>query len=439
MLGGARVLGPVITPIFSYGDRKFQYTAAACLEYDPSLPAGEQYRLSPLGLDMGLYERPVAVPDQPGIVYVDGHVIYDGFLPLYRKLGGSRYTGKPLTELHYDPDRRRFEQYFENVGFYWVETDPPEAVGLLAYGSWKCDRQCSYTPAQNAQVPIPKIEPQPGDSVFRAKVNSLGSDFTGYQVSPAYHTADGKIEQVYQNVVMAVDPTNPQDVILQPVPQMTGFQAQQPVKSSGTPGLVFWPVQEQEQLGYNVPQVFLDYITAHGGIAVSGPPISGLILVNDHVFRQCFTNVCLDYLLLKNIPESLRIRPAAYGLSYQQLNYRVQAGSSLLDTQLKQAVMIRIWKKFSHLASGQPQEIGVSLTEGTAPLKNQEPVLFVTYPDGSRRSYLFSPTGDDGKSVLLLPAFDAPNGTLIPYQVCIYTMTKELFCVQDDFVIWLDQ
>lgn len=198
MLGGEQVLGPVITPLFSYGDRKFQYTSVGCLEYNPALPDAERYRMSPLGLDMGISERPVTAPSQQGIVYVDGHVVFDGFLALYRKLGGARYVGKPLTEVHYNPERTRYEQYFENVGFYWVDTDPPGAVGLLAYGSWKCDRQCTYTPPLNAQVLIPKIEPQAGDSVFRAKVNSLGSDFTGYQVSTVYKTADGKMEQVYQ-------------------------------------------------------------------------------------------------------------------------------------------------------------------------------------------------------------------------------------------------
>ena len=71
---------------------------------------------------------------------MDGHVI--NILLFCRCMiawKAQRYVGKPPTELHYNPETQRYEQYFENLGMYWLESEGPEHVRLLNYGAWKCD------------------------------------------------------------------------------------------------------------------------------------------------------------------------------------------------------------------------------------------------------------------------------------------------------------
>jgi hypothetical protein len=86
--------------------------------------------------------------------------------------------------------------------------------------------------------------------------------------------------------------------------------------------------------------------------------------------------------------------------------------------------------------SSQAQEIGASTFKGDMPQSGVEPILAVTYPDGSQAAYYFPPTGVDGKTTKGLDPIQAQNGTLVPYQVCLSTASKELFCVKASFVIW---
>jgi hypothetical protein len=74
-LGGMQVLGPAISPVFSYGNRKYQYVQAGCMEYNLEAAPSERFRLSPLGLELGLSEPPYRLLKNPawfmwtGILY----------------------------------------------------------------------------------------------------------------------------------------------------------------------------------------------------------------------------------------------------------------------------------------------------------------------------------------------------------------------------------
>lgn len=437
LLGGEKIMGVAITPMFPYGNRKYQYVESGCLEYDQTASPSQRFHLSALGLDMGISEPEVSSPERTDILYVDGHVIYSGFVPLYRKLGGARFVGKPLTEVHFNPEKNRFEQYFENLGFYWVESDPPEKVSLLAYGAWKCDSHCRYTPVLNAIVDVPSIKPAPGDQVFRDAVSKLGADLTGFALTEPFQGEHNRTEQIYTNIVMAIDPDNPGSVNLVALPEKLGIIREQTESANSTPGFVFWAVEGDQ--GFNVPKPFVDFIMAHGGIEVSGSPISKLNLTKDQVFRQCFINYCLDYQLNSKLPENMRIRPAPLGHVYRNLHYQPQAQSNFIETQSLKAVSLQVWERYQFLSANQSEEIGASAFEGSTPLKNIEPILIVMMPDGTQKSYYFPPTGEDGKTTRKLDPINAPNGTVIPYQVCISSITKELFCVKDSFVIWYTQ
>src|SRR3990170_2189481 len=117
-LGGEELLGPAITPLLESGNLRTQYFESSLLVYDPQSPQGETFRLESLGLMFGVAEPAIPKPNRLDAVYINGHVIYEKFLPLYRKLGGARFVGRPLTEVRYNLENRRIEQYFENLGFY---------------------------------------------------------------------------------------------------------------------------------------------------------------------------------------------------------------------------------------------------------------------------------------------------------------------------------
>ena len=432
-LGGAEVLGPAISPIFSYEDRKYQYVQAGCMEYDMQASASERYRLSPLGLELGISEPPVSAPSQPDQVYVEGHIIFDGFVPLYRQLGGARFVGRPLAEVKYNPEKQRFEQYFENLGFYWMENDPAEKVSLLAYGAWKCDSKCRHQTPVAAQIQLLSLSAALDGRAFQEVVSRLGADFTGFALSDPFIGDEGKVEQVYENVVLVEDPHSPVQISLQPLPEKIGIQSGRMEEDNGIEGMIFWEIDNDQ--GYNVPQQFINYITLHGGVEISGQPISELTLEEYQLFRQCYRNLCLDYHLSNNLPVDLRIRPAPLGQAYLDLYYPA-IGSGFNESQAMHEISLQVWERYQFGGSNQAQEIGAIILEDKKPLRLIEPALFLILPDGSQKSYYFPPTGDDGQTLLTLDPIEGQNGTLIPYQVCISSLTSEIFCVQDSFVIW---
>ena len=97
---------------------------------------------------------------------------------------------------------------------------------------------------------------------------------------------------------------------------------------------------------------------------------------------------------------------------------------------------MKVWESYPMVAPNQSQEIGVGILENNLPVRNLEPYLMVTYPDGREKTYYMFPTGEDGVSRVLLDAISEPNGTLISYQVCIIDLNNEKYCVKDSFMIW---
>ncbi len=100
---------------------------------------------------------------------------------------------------------------------------------------------------------------------------------------------------------------------------------------------------------------------------------------------------------------------------------------------------MRVWKSYPMLSPDQSQEIGVSVMENNAPLSDLEPYLIITFPDGQVKTYYMDLTAEDGSSRYQLDPIDAPNGTLIPFQVCIQDLNNEKYCVKDSFMVWRNQ
>jgi hypothetical protein len=219
-------------------------------------------------------------------------------------------------------------------------------------------------------------------------------------------------------------------VSARPIVEALGILAQPPVHASSDPLMTFYPIENQ--LGYNIPQIFVSYLEKHGGFELSGPPITEVFLISDGKFRQCFKNLCLDYDI--NQPEEDRLHLAPLGRLYKE---RFYTPSERFDhSESMQHLRIQTWEGKTFVASNEPQEIHVGVFEGDTPLKNREPTLTLIMPDGSQQQRTFPPTDELGHTYLKIPPISAPNGTLIAYQVCLVGADREDICVGDNYLIW---
>ncbi|MDD5369545.1 MAG: hypothetical protein PHQ40_10685 [Anaerolineaceae bacterium] len=428
LLGGEAVLGYAISPLMEYGNVKMQYTESALMRYDALAPASEKYSLAGLGQELHLTDQPIVLPEQSGERIVDGYILYDEFVPLYDKLQQTRFAGRPLTQVHIDYDRGRIEQYFENVGMYRLLSDPPKQVHLLAFGAWKCDAFCSYTTPEVARVAPQPVFPEP----LISSLARLGPGFTGRPLSEPYIAADGRLEQIYENVVVSADPTNLRTIALRPIPPEVGFPPSPNVPKQEDDRMVFYPIEGG--MGHHVPKVFEVYITEHGGLELSGMPTTELFQV-ENVYRQCFTNYCLDY--DPNASETLRIRPTPLGRLYLKLHSPSQDAAGTV-TVTPAGYHVTVWEQHALAPSGAEQVIHIEVTqaENLSPAPGVEASITLYTPDGSQTSFHFQPTDASGKAAVSLPPVVAPNGTLVPYQVCVNTTTAAPMCVKDSYVIW---
>jgi hypothetical protein len=150
-LGGRAVLGDVISDPVEKDGVTSQYTVAARMVFNQGTSAKETFKLAPLGKQLGIAPA------------TDDHLeVAAAFVPLYKRLGGEAFVGKPLTGLVYNDEKKRYEQYFENLGFYQgMETN--NEVRLLPYGAWRCDEQCRAILPLNAAplAPTRAAAPKP--------------------------------------------------------------------------------------------------------------------------------------------------------------------------------------------------------------------------------------------------------------------------------------
>jgi hypothetical protein len=405
LLGGVDILGPAISPKFIHGGNEYQYTTAALMVYYPNSVDSQRYQIAPLGGELGIAEPPLN-PDAP-----NGHEIYQGFVDLYNKLGGVRFVGLPITDVRYNTERGRVEQYFENLGFYQLESSPANEVRLLHYGAWKCAVACGYSSPKESQI----LQKQSVGSPFSGAIQRLDPSFTGFPLTEPYTSFDGLLEQIFENVVVVADPNNPAGIRLRPILGMLG-------------------IPTDANTNFAIPGDFLEYLNRNTGLEFSGKPISEYAPLSQDVNRQCFTNLCLDY--YPNSPDGMRVRPVPLGYTYKNLYYESGAGGDVSSS--NRAVTLRVWERYPLIANHQVQEIGISLSSGNRPVENVQAVLTLSVPGSEDISYMFPPTRNDGTAYLELSPISAPNGTRIEYQACV-TNVNETFCVQDDFMIWGSQ
>lgn len=436
-LGGADRLGPAISAPFEQDGRKCQYTENVLMCLDPYLTDASRFSFYPLGKKFGISDTPDQQPAHSSDRVIDGFKVYPEFVPLYDALNGALYVGRPLTKVRTNTAERRIEQFFENMAFYRRYDDPTGAVHLLPYGVYDCGVDCRYQ-STTAFIPQQMNVEQP----FLPLIMRLGGpDFFGQVLSEPFVIDGGLLVQVYENVVTCAPQDQPLAFRLCPVARWLNMPAMPsgPKIYTEQDGVYFYPVQGDQ--GYHVPIDFDKFIATHGSKEISGQPIAE-VMAAGAVYRQCFDNYCLDYDM--NRPAGQRVKMAPLGSMYlKQVRPEVSAPTiSASNTPMSysaETVEIRISEANPTLANGQTQrfEMLVLSRADQRPLANVEASLDIVLPDGSLVSSHFPPTGTDGRSTVEVSALPGiPNGSIVPYLVCLNVPSEKAICAAENFLIW---
>ncbi len=435
-LGGFETLGPAISEPFEQENRRCQYTENVLMCLDPYLTDASRFSFYPLGKKFGISDTPDQQPAQASDRVVDGFKIYPEFVKLYDTLHGALYVGRPLTKVRTNASERRIEQYFENMAFYRRYDDPSGEVHLLPYGAYDCGVECRYH-STTAFIPQQIDVEQP---FLQLMMRLGGPDVFGQVLSEPFVTDDGMLVQVYENAVPCAPQDQPQAFRLCPVAKWLNMPETAPGPKIFTEqnGVYFYPTQGDQ--GYHVPIVFDKFIATHGSKEISGQPIAEVMPV-DQIYRQCFENYCLDYNTSQ--PEDQRVSMAPLGSMYLK-KVRPEVSTPTVESSAPliysiDTVEMRISEANPTLANGQAQrfELLVLSRSDQRPLANVEASLDIVLPDGSLVSAHFPPSGTDGRSTVEVASLPPiPNGSIVPYLVCLNVPSTKAICAAENFLIW---
>ena len=424
-LGDEPVLGQSISPTFVHDGLLCQYTENVLICFNPAAKVDvDRLVLIPVGTL--LVTPPEGAPPK----------IYPGFQDMYDRLYGVRYVGKPLSGVRFNKEKRRIEQYYENMGFYQLIDDARGTVHLMAYGSFVCREYCAYQPFPDSSIVGWNRGVEVPGATSLARLG--GFDIFGSPISQSYISPkDGAIEQVLENVVIYIPKDNPTTIRLRPLSQI--LQVHQEAPGPQIYGLdqsmVFYPVQGT--LGFHVPSVFDSFIIEHGSTEISGKPVSDPFYVEVNgvkIARQCFENYCLDY--DSTAAEGNRIH--MLGLGSQYLKQKVNEENWVFQFSPK-TTLLKISKLKPQISAKEEQVIQVNVCQvnGHLPMSDIEAVLVVGLPDGSKAPYNVPPTNLEGTATVTIAAItNAANGTVVPYIVCLNVPADTQICQVDSFLIW---
>jgi len=429
-LQGENILGPPISnkKYLAGSDLEKQYFEGAVLVYDPV--NSPRYYLEPVGIDAGFSDLPNNDPENPAVRFINGYIIPLEFSLFYDEMGGERWVGLPLTRARLNPDKNTIEQYFENMGFFKFEDDPPGTVHLMPYGLWKCAGECSKYPGlKNTGISLSAGENL--ESPFGEAIARFGTQFTGEAISAAYRANDGNIEQIFHNVVLYQDSSNPLGVSLRPVSTLLDLN-HDPFQNNTNDSPDYFREIESGN-GFYIPSYFMDYIDRYFGFELAGEPISGEEKIREGVTQQCFENYCLLFDALADPGAQVRVVPQ--GQKYKESFYQ-SAKKPDREVQIQREIQLDIWEQLPQISSQEKQQVGACFHESGTPLINAVAELNVTTKNQGVINYHFSPTDAGGCSFLEIEPIQAQNGTTIDYQVCLQGMGEQQYCKKDSFLIW---
>lgn len=436
-LGGQSILGNMLSPVLQESDYYYQFTEKVVLVYKPQEPSVKQYQLYPIGLEMGFQEPQEPMPADSDAVYINGFVVWSEALAFYNSWGR---ICKPISSLHYNEEFKRFEQYFECFGVYRSDDEPIGVIHLLDYGTWKCGEACSsnsrssagYIPQQLFPNSPTKQDLKSAEANIVIAADRIGRAITGFPLTSTYLSDDGhQYLKIYENVVFTVDRDNPTRAYVLAITRNLNIKPGKVKPIIKEPGAKFTAVEGD--LGYTVRAYFYNFLALHGSYDTSGEPIMNEYALNNTVNRQCFENICLDYHIKAG--NDLKVRPAPLGYIYKELYYTQEVNKPSISENAN--ITIHPWEVSSLISSDQNQEIGAAIYENFIAIPDVQVIMSVRMPDSTWVDYGPQATDSNGQTVFNIPPINAPNSTIILYQVCLYGIDEERnFCVMEDFTIW---
>jgi hypothetical protein len=427
--GGMNALGPAISSEFTEKGLTYQYVVAGLMVYDPNQTALKRFYFSAVAsVEWHINGLVEPAPDDADTHYVNGHQIWEETWTFYNRYGPD-LIGLPVTGVIANDAKQRYEQYYEGLGFYRSYTEAPGQMHLMPYGVWMCGDTCSYQ-VSDSTPPSPTYSRQNSETeqLFLQASARLGYGFTGAPLAAPQLGPDSHYEMVFENAILFIDPSAGDQIRLRPLPATLGIQPELPGPEMKASWLSFYPTQDG--LGFNVPDAFLAYINAHGGMDYSGNPIAEYHTLTDGGYSQCFTNVCLEY--HPTAPRELRIRPHALGAEYLTLGDH----TSVSDSAVTGALQIEAWEDRPLIPSGQSQGINIEARQNKTPVSGLKFSLVVTQPDGITKTYALSPTGDDGRTRIDLDPINGPNGAIVQYEICLTGDISAQICFSRSYTIW---
>lgn len=434
-LGGKQILGPAISQKFTFQTFECQYTVNVLICQNPAITGSGRFGLYPLGNSLNLQQAPDAAAPAESSRVVNGYSIYEEFIIQYDQFSGLQFAGAPISQAHINYSQERIEQYFENIGLYRSFNDPPGTVKLLAYGALACGTECNFSPGIESL--IINSDSAGANQPFLPQLGKIGGATAfGEPLTQPYIASDGAQEQIYSNAVLFSPAGKPNQVKLRPLAIMLNVPKTDPgPKLYGNEnGVIFYAVQDG--LGYHVPLIFDEFISSHGGLAISGNPINNTVETQPGVYRQCFENFCLDY--QPAAADGQQVNLAPLGIQYLENIQSSNTGEKPLVIS-SDTVILQVSEQYKKLPPTSPQRIDVVVLnrKDQAPLAGFESTLDLILPDGTHYTSDITATQNDGKASIIIPAMNSiQNGSIMTYQVCIKAASSEPVCAGGNYLIW---
>lgn len=362
------------------------------------------------------------VLDQVDVEYISGYRVPTQVYEFYLELGPD-VAGRPISEYRFDEAANRCVMLFENVGIFIEADDPNQKVNMLPLGIQRAFESPQVTQQPNAIPIAPSIL-----QLFEVASSRLGTNLTGKELVELGLDVSGNPTRIYENVVMKIELGSDEQVVFYaPLPEILGIASDPLVPSLQDDRFRFFPIEGDQ--GHNIPLQFWDFIRNQADLSVSGQPITEIFYADEEktIVRQCFENLCLDYDIANE-----SIRPSPLGVEY----YRLIQNSNQLDVESLPTVNLTSWEAEPAISANEDQVIYVRISQNKLPIINVQPLLEITLPDESLITYQMPASDLDGVSALQIPKIDAPNGTIIPYQVCLVYIDATRFCISEQFLIW---
>lgn len=429
-VGGEDVLGRAIGEPFELNEKVYQYVVGGLLVSDPYIKNGKGIYFDDLGNQLGYYEPPKTTFDNLDGLFLNGYEVYQEFVTIFTKMGGVEIVGYPISNASYNAELGQIEQHFENLGFYLKEEDSVD-IGLLPYGRIDCGSACTLNlfEAQETEMivetSIPDVMrvPEP----FASLVKELGSGFVGKPLTEVYDAGDGKVQMVFENVVLFTLVGEEDKVMLLPISELLGYESSAPIENVDSHSAYFYRVEDE--LGYLIPNEIFDFVLANGGFEVVGEPIQRVQKVGEFEYEQCFENACFKIEVDANTKvETVKILPL--GNDYFEKIYEMPMEHVLVDE-----FMLNVWLEAPLVAKNATETIFVQISnEANDSLEGIQIVVFLTYPNDKTEEQLLMPLTDgDGLTEIKVGPVDAKNGSRVRYEVCLEDGS---ICKSGRYTIW---